>query len=333
MNPKVSVITAVFNLVENGRVESFLKCVESVRAQTYDNIEHLVIDGGSRDGTVELLAEHADKGCFRYVSEPDRGVYDAMNKGARQATGEYLVFLNSDDWWHDSRGVEASVSALEESGADFSFAPSWHYSPDGKKIVRYMPPQIARFFLLMPFCHQTMFTRKSVFDELGGFREGKFRSAADFDFILRLCLSGHRHVGVELNFTAYRLGGLSDVCREVSLQECAQAMSEAFSRFDPEFYIDDGWTALCKRSVSERVYRGILDTISPELRRLVEALPRRSCGKDRYLFECGKYSYPVSRRRSYFLCGFPVLRLYQDPQSMSVVLLGGKIFHRRLKHG
>ena len=122
-HPLVTVITVCFNLVSNGRAGQFEQCLRSVHAQDYPQVEHLVIDGGSQDGTLELLQKYAALGWIRYVSEPDSGIYDAMNKGIRLAGGKYVAFLNSDDYWHHRRAVSASVAALEQGNAAFSYAP------------------------------------------------------------------------------------------------------------------------------------------------------------------------------------------------------------------
>ena len=92
--PKVTVVTATYNLIKDGREKFFRQCVESIHNQTYKNIEHLVIDGASKDGTIDLIKEYADKGWIKYVSEPDKGMCDAMNKGIKIATGEYVAILN-----------------------------------------------------------------------------------------------------------------------------------------------------------------------------------------------------------------------------------------------
>ena len=135
--PLVSIITVCYNLVSGGRVPHFKQCITSVLEQTYTNIEHIVIDGGSQDGTVELLksiieqTEKTKPGTLRYISEPDNGIYDAMNKGINVAKGKYIAFLNSDDFWHETNGVELSVAALESSNAAFSYAPRTVVSESG----------------------------------------------------------------------------------------------------------------------------------------------------------------------------------------------------------
>lgn len=222
--PRVSVISAVYNLLKQGRKDFFLQMADSVKAQDYPDVEHIVVDGGSKDGTREFLEAAAKEYGFKYISEPDDGVYFAMNKGSDMASGKYVAFLNSDDYWHDKHAVSASVCQLEKGRADFSYANAVVLN-NGTPI--YLAPLcIGEFFIRMPFCHQTMFTRKDVFLKLGGFKANDFRSAADFDFINRLILSGARGVYVPLNFTTYRLGGMSHVQQTNSETEVIRSICE-----------------------------------------------------------------------------------------------------------
>lgn len=230
--PLVTVITVTFRLVSGQREQQFRNCVESVHRQTYSAIEHLVIDGGSQDGTVELIREYEKQGKLTCISEPDKGIYDAMNKGIRLAKGKYIAFLNSDDYWHDPEGVARSVDMLERAQADFSYAPRTIVNMDGEpQYVEY--PQIGSFPYTMPFCHQTMFTRTDVLRRHGGFRFPKYRSAADYDLVVRLLLSGAKPVYVTLNFTSFRLGGFStdDESVQLSHREVEQIIEEHFGLY------------------------------------------------------------------------------------------------------
>ncbi len=209
MVPLVSVITATYNIKSSNRADKFLQCIESVHRQTYPNIEHIIIDGASNDGTVDILKEYAQKGYFRYISEPDTGIYDAMNKGLRHARGKYIAFLNSDDYWSSSTGVESSVRLLEAAKADFSYAPCSFVEEDDTPAFL-MLPNTGAFFYRLPFCHQTMFTRRDLMLELGGFDQINFKSAADYDFMIRLIMRGAKPVHVPENFTVFRLGGFSE---------------------------------------------------------------------------------------------------------------------------
>lgn len=206
--PLVTVVTVCFNLLSEGRRTHFQECIQSVHNQDYPCVEHLIVDGASTDGTVEMLQELEQKGWIRYISEPDTGIYDAMNKAIRHAKGKYIAFLNSDDFWHDTRAISASVEALERSGAAFSYAPRNVIFEDGS--IKYAESAVAGVFpLLMPFCHQTMFTQKAVLLRYNGFDNAHFRSAADYDLVFRMIMSGERSVFVPLNFTSFRLSGYS----------------------------------------------------------------------------------------------------------------------------
>lgn len=207
-NPLVTVVTVVKNAIQGGREQSIIQCIESVHNQRYPHIEHLVVDGQSDDGTLNILYQFERLGWITFVSETDNGMYEAMNKGILRAKGKYLVFLNSDDYFHNPYAVWESVFSLENSGADFSFASNRILRQDGIcEVIR--KPQIGSFVAHMPFCHQTMFTKKSTLLKIGMFNEN-YKSSADYDLILRLMLAGCRYVEVETDIVTYRNGGVSE---------------------------------------------------------------------------------------------------------------------------
>lgn len=196
----VSVVTITYNLVNAKREKFVRQCIECVRNQTYPFIEHIIIDGASNDGTLEIFKDYP---WLKVFSEPDKGIYDAMNKGVAHANGKYIVFLNSDDFWHSNKAVEESVKALEKNNADFSYS-SARYIDECGSFLGYIFPNIESFFLRMPFSHQSMFTRT----ELVKFNDA-YKSSADYDFVLNLILSGAKGVYVPLDFTTYRWFGVS----------------------------------------------------------------------------------------------------------------------------
>jgi glycosyltransferase involved in cell wall biosynthesis len=218
--PLVSIITVTFNLLKSNRKKFFRQNLESVHSQTYENIEHIIIDGASTDGTVDLIREYADKGWVKYISEPDTGIYDAMNKGVKMAKGKYVAFLNSDDYYHNNIGIEASVKVLEESAADFSYAPAVIKFEDGKLFSDHPQcnPKISNVFFAMPFSHQTMLTKREVMMKENMF-DTKYKSAADYDFVIRLCLKRYGSVLVKTSFVSYQFAGISSMSQESSLDE------------------------------------------------------------------------------------------------------------------
>ena len=111
--PELTVVTVCYNVVKNGRANSFRNCIDSIRTQTYGSMEHLVIDGGSDDGTLDILKEYDGPEGFRWISEKDHGIYDAMNKGVRLAKGKYIAFINTDDMFSDNGAVAAMMKSIQ----------------------------------------------------------------------------------------------------------------------------------------------------------------------------------------------------------------------------
>lgn len=215
---EISVITVIKNLVDANRSLFFRQCFNSVQSQKGVKIEYIIYDGGSTDGTVDMV-KSLIKGYnnVTFVSEPDNGVYDAMNKAALISRGEYLVFLNSDDYWHDPLGLLESYNTIKKYDADFSFASACIIDTHDKYLETLIPWPGA-FLCRMPFCHQTMLTKIELFMDMGMF-DCDFKSAADYDFVLRLFLTGKKGVQVEHTFTTYRMGGLSHIMQANSEQE------------------------------------------------------------------------------------------------------------------
>jgi glycosyltransferase involved in cell wall biosynthesis len=183
MNPKVSIITAVFN-----GADMIAECIDSVSAQTHHDIEHIVIDGSSTDGTVEIVKKNRHRVAM-LVSEPDEGIYDAMNKGLKLATGEIVAMLNSDDLYAGSSSVSNMVRFIIEGGLDAAYA-------DLVYVDRNNPAKVTRFWRAGPFRkgafrygwvppHPTFFCRRRIYEEYGYFRS-HLQIAADFELMLRL---------------------------------------------------------------------------------------------------------------------------------------------------
>lgn len=177
---KVSIITAVFN-----NASTIAHCIESVLAQTYGDIEHIVVDGGSVDGTVNIIRKYEGK-ISKWVSEPDDGTYHALNKGIGMATGDIIGILHSDDIFAHDRVVEKVVSGM----ADFEgcYGDLTYVSRDNpRRIVRYWKsrPYVNGLFKKgwMP-PHPTLFVKRNIYDRFGLFNTD-FRIAADYELMLR----------------------------------------------------------------------------------------------------------------------------------------------------
>lgn len=201
--PEVSIITPTYNIVENGQSDDFTLLVNLLDRQTYEYIEHIVIDNASQDGTQVLLKEYKNSGFLNFFSEPDRGKFDAMNKGLLRAKGKYVGFLSCDDFYHDITAISDIVHIMEEENADFCFFPSYCCQPDG--VVFQFNPAMLNVFQVSPCPRQAVIFKKSVLNELRGFDE-KFKLIADYDLMIRLVLQGYHGVMFDANVLTCKLG-------------------------------------------------------------------------------------------------------------------------------
>lgn len=183
MNPKVSIITVCFNSAKTIR-----DTIESVLSQDYPSIEYIVIDGGSSDETVAIIKEYAGR-ISVIISEKDRGIYDAMNKGIALANGEIVGMLNSDDIYINEHAVSELMKTMDDSKADSVFADLVIVDPlDLSKVLRYydssyFTPNKFRFGW-MP-AHPTFFVKKSLYDKVGPYSLD-YKISSDFEMLIRL---------------------------------------------------------------------------------------------------------------------------------------------------
>ncbi|MCF6206735.1 MAG: glycosyltransferase [Sulfurovum sp.] len=179
---KISIITSVYN-----NKETIAEAIESVLSQTYDDIEYIVVDGASTDGTVEVIQKYAEK-ITTFVSEADKGIYDGLNKGIALATGDVVGFLHSDDLFEDDKVVEKIAHAFKTMHTDSIYGDLTYVSKeDTSKVVRYWKSGAFALKKLqrgwMP-PHPTFYVKRDVYGKFGGF-DTSFRIAADYDTILR----------------------------------------------------------------------------------------------------------------------------------------------------
>ena len=183
MKPKVSIITVCFNSTKTIR-----DTIESVISQDYPNIEYIIIDGGSSDETVAIVKEYADRIAV-IVSESDRGIYDAMNKGVALASGDIVGMLNSDDVYMNEHAVSELMKTMQDARTDSVFADLVIVDPiDLGKILRYydssyFTPSKFRFGW-MP-AHPTFFVKKGLYDKVGPYSLD-YKISADYEMLIRL---------------------------------------------------------------------------------------------------------------------------------------------------
>lgn len=183
---KASVVTVSYNSARTIR-----ETIESVLEQSYPNIEYIVVDGESVDGTVDIVKAYGRR-ISTFISEPDKGIYDAMNKGVRAATGDVVCMLNSDDVYASPSSVAQLVERMESTGSDTVFADLVLVDPkDVTRIVRYYDssrfhPELLRYGW-MP-AHPTFLAKRALY-QTWGLYSLDYRIAADFEMMVRLFYS------------------------------------------------------------------------------------------------------------------------------------------------
>lgn len=198
-SPRLTVITVAYNAAAH--IE---QTILSVAEQAEQNIEYLVIDGGSRDGTVDIL-RRLSAHIGRWVSEPDSGIYDAMNKGIALARGDWILFLNADDYFSGPDAVRKLLDSADDSVSIVAGGTLIKYA-DAERIFR--PHPRLGLKLQLPFMHASTIVRRSALDACGGFDE-RYRIAADCDLFLRLIGSGHKFRCIPDVVSVMRDGGVS----------------------------------------------------------------------------------------------------------------------------
>ena len=216
--PLVTIVTITHNLINARREEMIDECIKSIDKQSYKNIEHIIIDGASYDGTIDLLKKYGEK--IIIYSEKDNGVYDAMNKGIKKTHGKYVAFMNSDDRYSDEKAIEYSVAKLEMHEADYSFSDVKIIYED-KTTYKWMA-DINNLAFGTHYCHQSMLIKTEILRRYNGFDE-RYRVSADSDLMIRLYKDRYKFVYIPQILVDYRSGGLSEKNREESRHNHAES--------------------------------------------------------------------------------------------------------------
>ena len=207
---KISIITSCYN-----RVSTIRGAIESVLAQDYPDIEYIIVDGASTDGSVEVIRDaiegHEDK--VKFISEPDHGMYEAINKGIRMATGDYIGLVHSDDFLYSSHTISDIAKRLKETHADFLYGDGLFVNPENTdKVVRKWIGGTYRLWKVrhgwLPL-HPTCYIRRDVMEKLGGYDES-YMIAADTDLLVRYLLDNHVKTDyLKKYIVRMRMGGMS----------------------------------------------------------------------------------------------------------------------------
>ena len=207
---KISIITSCYN-----RVSTIRGAIESVLAQDYPDIGYIIVDGASKDGSKDAIREavkgHEDR--VKFISEPDHGMYEAINKGIRMATGDYIGLVHSDDFLYSPHTVSDIVRRLEKTHADFLYGDGLFVNAENTdKVVRKWIGGTYRLWKVrhgwLPL-HPTCYIRREVMEKLGGYDES-YMIAADTDLLVRYLLDNHVKTDyLKKYIVRMRMGGMS----------------------------------------------------------------------------------------------------------------------------
>jgi glycosyltransferase involved in cell wall biosynthesis len=238
----MSVITATYNAAK-----TLQACIDSVAAEGLAELEHIVIDGGSRDGTVDVIRANEQR-IGKWVSEPDRGVYDAWNKGLALARGEWIAFLGADDTYVPGALAAYRQLATDHPEAELLSSQVVYVSDGGTTRVIGGPWSWPRFQKLMTIAHPGSFHRRALFERLGSF-DVNYRIVGDYELLLR-ARGSLRAVFMPQVTVRMSAGGLSDSTR--ALGEAARAKRQSGGRPLLLNVMDEG-IARAKFAVARRV--------------------------------------------------------------------------------
>lgn len=213
-NPRISIITVCFN------AEKYIeRTILSVIGQTYKNVEYIVVDGASKDGTVQTIKKY-EQHISHWISEKDKSLYDAMNKGLHMATGDYIWYMNAGDCIYDDSTLETIAGKM--NGEDFVYGDAvivnesgdqrpWHKKKPGQSEISYRS-----FINGMVICHHAMMVKRELVAE---YALGPWKLSSDIDWVIRTLKNCKTYLDTETIWCRYLEGGLSEVKRPKSLME------------------------------------------------------------------------------------------------------------------
>ena len=249
--PKISIVTIAYNC-EKEIEETIL----SVINQQYDNKEYLIIDGASKDGTMDVVNKYRDK-IDVIISEPDKGRSDAFNKGIAHATGDYIVMMNAGDLLADdaldkfARNYEPGYDVIK--GNTIRWNEKTGFKSIEHPVIEY--PEIPFNFLV---CHQSTYISKSAYERFGGYGID-YKIVMDFELMLRFARHNAKFMKINENLAVFRMGGISQTSSKRRIKEMKRAMLEnEHSKFNTYVFI------LYVRLRS--LMRNILNLVNPDLK-------------------------------------------------------------------
>ena len=253
--PLISIITVAYNN-KFGLEET----IKSVISQTWKNFEFVIIDGNSNDGSKELLESYSSQIDF-WVSEPDKGIYNAMNKGIRKASGEYLIFMNSGDRFSANDILEKIIPHFNNE--DIVYGNAYYELENRKKYEYKIPPKITIGSLLKePICHQSAFFRKELFEKYGMYDENN-KIASDWTFMMDIFV--HHNISqkyINVFISIFEKTGISSTNNNLGVGEQKKYLAENVSEevqnmaqyFDEYSKFYNGKPGTMLRNVKDKIY-------------------------------------------------------------------------------
>ncbi|TPG40095.1 glycosyltransferase family 2 protein [Flavobacterium pectinovorum] len=255
MLPKISIITVVYNDGKN-----ISRTIESVINQSYNHIEYVIIDGGSTDSTVEEINKYRNK-IDVFISEKDKGIYDAMNKGIQLCSGEWLLFLNSGDFFHSTDILDLMSRHIEQSNNSDIIYGDFNVLSEGVKFgFVNKATDVNRIKKDMIFSHQACLIKRSLHQK--NIYDLKYRICADYDFLLQSYLEGAKFYKVSEVIATVSNGGLSDMNRINVFKERLQIKNTLTPSLMNHFYFFKSvaylsFVELVKKSIPDSVFEKI----------------------------------------------------------------------------
>lgn len=236
-----SVVTVSFNCV--GLIA---KTIESILRQDYASLEYIVIDGGSTDGTAEIIRKYQDRLAY-WCSEPDGGIYQGMNKGIQHVQGDWIIFMNAGDTFADDHVLSQVASYADKERYDILYGDIFTTRDEELRLKRASAPCNKQ---RMYFCHQAAFAKTSILRKMPF--DTRFRMSADFHFFKRCYLMGYRFRHLPVTVAIYDSHGVSHMRRVEGLQDnirVVKALDKGWDRikFLCKLYYVVGWLRITGR--------------------------------------------------------------------------------------
>jgi glycosyltransferase involved in cell wall biosynthesis len=229
--PKLSIITINLN-----NAEGLQKTMESVFAQTFTDYEYIIIDGGSTDGSVDEIKKYQNKLVY-WVSEKDKGIYNAMNKGIIKASGDYVMFMNSGDYLHGDNTLNEIFEKSDGEDIIYGDAISLNDKDEVKRVITYPERLTFKHFLTKTIHHTSCIIKTDLFKKYGLYNEEN-KIVSDWEFFIKaICLYHVSYKYLNFAFSCFKDDGISSLPenRELKLAEKQKVFSRFFPAFIPDY--------------------------------------------------------------------------------------------------